>query len=151
MTRGRSASSSQPLRRDEEPGGGESVFVLGGVRSGRKGLRSAKVGCVSEGMMVGGPRIALPREPIGDFCRRHQIRKLALFGSVLREDFRPDSDVDVLVEFEPGHTPGLAFFAMQEELSTLLGRRVDLNTPGFLSRYFRDRVVAEAAVQYERR
>jgi predicted nucleotidyltransferase len=76
------------------------------------------------------------------------VRRLALFGSVLRDDFHPESDVDVLVEFEPGHVPGLAFFAMQDELSAILGRKVDLNTPGFLSRYFRDEVLAEAETQY---
>ena len=93
--------------------------------------------------------IPIPREQIEAFCRRHHIRKLSLFGSVLREDFRPDSDVDVLVEFEPGHVPGLAFFGMQEELSTLLGRTVDLHTQGFLSRYFRNDVLQNATVQYE--
>ena len=93
-------------------------------------------------------RIRIDREKIAGFCRRHYIRRLALFGSVLREDFRPESDIDVLVEFQPGHVPGLAFFAMEEELSTLLGRRVDLNTPEFLSRYFRDEVLAEAETQY---
>jgi predicted nucleotidyltransferase len=67
---------------------------------------------------------------------------------VLRQDFRPDSDVDVLVEFEPEHVPGLEFFAMEEELSEILGRKVDLNTPGFLSPRFRDQVLAEAEVQY---
>jgi predicted nucleotidyltransferase len=93
-------------------------------------------------------KIAIPQERVRDFCRRHHIRKLALFGSVLRDDFRPDSDVDVLVEFEPGRTPGLAFFGMEIELSEILGRKVDLNTAGFLSKYFRDRVLAEAEVQY---
>ena len=93
-------------------------------------------------------RIAFDRATIADFCRRHHIRKLALFGSVLRHDFSDDSDVDVLVEFDPEHIPGLAFFAMQRELSELLGRKVDLNTPNFLSRYFRDQVLAEAEVQY---
>ena len=93
-------------------------------------------------------RIELPKEKIADFCRRHRIRKLAVFGSALREDFRPDSDLDVLVEFDPEHTPGLAFFAMEQELSEVLGRKVDLNTPQFLSRYFRDKVLAEAEVQY---
>jgi predicted nucleotidyltransferase len=93
-------------------------------------------------------RIELPKEKIADFCGRHRIRKLAVFGSALREDFRPDSDLDVLVEFEPEHTPGLAFFAMEQELSEVLGRKVDLNTPQFLSRYFRDKVLAEAEVQY---
>lgn len=92
--------------------------------------------------------IALPRENVADFCRRHHILRLALFGSVLRPDFGPDSDVDVLVEFEPGHVPGLEFFAMEAELSEILGRRVDLNTPGFLSRYFRDDVLRAADVIY---
>jgi predicted nucleotidyltransferase len=81
-------------------------------------------------------------------CRRHHIRRLAVFGSVLRADFRPDSDVDVLVEFAQGRTPGFAFFGIQEELSELVGRRVELHTPGFLSPYFRDRVRAEAKVLY---
>ncbi len=92
--------------------------------------------------------ITLPRAEIADFCRHHHVRRLALFGSVLHGGFRPDSDVDVLVEFEPGHTPGLRFFAMQDELSRLLGRRVDLNTPQCLSKYFRDDVLAEAEVIY---
>ena len=74
--------------------------------------------------------------------------KLALFGLVLRDDFRPESDVDVLVEFKPGHVPGLAFFSMEEELSEILGNKVELHTPQFLSRYFRDKVVADAEIQY---
>ncbi len=69
-------------------------------------------------------RIAVPRERVADFCRRHHVRRLALFGSVLRDDFGPDSDVDVLVEFQPGHVPGLAFFAMQDELAEILGRPI---------------------------
>ena len=94
-------------------------------------------------------RLALDAAQIEAFCRRHHIRKLALFGSVLRDDFRPDSDVDVLVEFEPGHVPGLSFFSMEAELSEILARKADLNTPQFLGRYFRDEVEAEAEVQYE--
>ena len=93
-------------------------------------------------------KIAVPKEQIAEFCRRHHIRRLALFGSVLRHDFRPDSDVDVLVEFKPGKTPGWAFFAMQDELSELLGRSVDLNTPMCLSPYFRNEVVKEAEAVY---
>ncbi len=89
------------------------------------------------------------REKIAAFCRTHHIRRLALFGSVLRDDFRPDSDVDILVEFEPGKVPGLAFFAMQRELSGILGRKVDLNTPQCLSRYYRDKVQAEAEAVYD--
>jgi predicted nucleotidyltransferase len=94
------------------------------------------------------PRLTIDRERISEFCRRHHIRRLALFGSVLRADFGPASDVDVLVEFEPDHVPGLAFFTMQQELSTLIGRPVDLNTPGFLSRYFRESVLKEAEPLY---
>jgi predicted nucleotidyltransferase len=93
-------------------------------------------------------KIDIPKDKITAFCRKHHIRKLALFGSVLRKDFRPGSDVDVLVEFEQGHVPGLAFFSMEEELSKILGYKVDLNTPQFLSRYFRDAVIEEAEVQY---
>ncbi len=92
--------------------------------------------------------IELPEEKVAAFCRRHHIQKLSLFGSVLREDFRPDSDVDVLVEFEPGKVPGLAFFGIENELSRLLGRTVDLNTPRSLSRYFRAQVLAEARPVY---
>jgi hypothetical protein len=95
-------------------------------------------------------RISVDPQRIAVFCRKQHIRRLSLFGSVLREDFGPDSDVDVLVEFEPGHVPGLAFFAMERELSEILGRAVDLNTPGFLSPYFRDQVLAEAQAQYVR-
>jgi hypothetical protein len=93
-------------------------------------------------------RISANQETLADFCRQNHIRRLAFFGSVLREDFSPDSDVDVLVEFEPGYIPGLSFFRMQDELSQILGRKVDLNTPHSLSRYFRDLVLAEAEVQY---
>ena len=98
--------------------------------------------------MSGKVRIEVPRDQIIDFCQRHHIRKLSLFGSVLRDDFGSDSDIDVLVEFEPGHVPGFAFFGMEEELSKILGRKVDLNTPNFLSRYFRKRVMEQAEVQY---
>ena len=94
--------------------------------------------------------LQIDRTRIAEFCRKHHVRKLAFFGSVLREDFRPDSDIDTLVEFEPEHIPGLAFFAMEAELSEMLGRKVDLNTPQFLSPHFRGKVEAEAEVQYER-
>lgn len=96
-------------------------------------------------------RIQIDRKTVAEFCRRHHIRKLSLFGSVLRDDFRPESDVDILVEFEAGHTPGWEFFDMGEELSQLIGRKVDLNTAGFLSRYFRQQVLAEAETQYDQR
>ena len=98
--------------------------------------------------MPGRARIPVPHERIADFCRRHHIRRLALFGSVLRDDFRADSDVDVLAEFEPGQTPGFAFVRVQDELSQILGRRVDLRTPNELSKYFRDEVLAEAEELY---
>ena len=92
--------------------------------------------------------VSVDDETIAAFCRRHHIRRLALFGSTLHGDSTVDSDLDVLVAFEPDHVLGLAFFAMEAELSELLGRKVDLNTPGFLSPYFRDQVLAEAEVRY---
>jgi hypothetical protein len=95
--------------------------------------------------------LKIPREQIADFCQRHHIRRLSLFGSILKDHFGPDSDIDVLVEFEQGHTPGLAFFGMERELSEILGHKVDLNTSGFLSPYFRKKVLAEAEVQYVQR
>ncbi|MEW5960273.1 MAG: nucleotidyltransferase family protein [Chloroflexota bacterium] len=93
--------------------------------------------------------LTIPQDEIAAFCRRHHIRQLALFGSVLREDFQADSDIDVLVEFEPNHIPGLAFFAMEDELAQILGREVDLNTPQFISPYFRKQVQAQAEVIYD--
>jgi uncharacterized protein len=93
--------------------------------------------------------IQISQDRITEFCRRHHIRKLSLFGSILRNDFGPDSDIDVLVEFEPGKTPGFAIVTLQQELSNLMGgRTIDLRTPYELSRYIRDRVLAEALVQY---
>ena len=101
-------------------------------------------------MMNNEIQIDILRENIAEFCQKHHIRKLSLFGSVLREDFRPESDVDVLVEFEPGHVPGFIRLASMElELSKLFGgRKVDINTAQCLSRYFRDEVVRIAEVQY---
>ncbi|MFH1741276.1 MAG: nucleotidyltransferase family protein [bacterium] len=93
--------------------------------------------------------VEIPKDKIAEFCRQRHIRKLSLFGSILRDDFRPDSDIDVLVEFEPGTRVGLRFFTIERELSELIGREVELNTPGFLSKYFRDEVMAEAEVQYD--
>ncbi len=91
----------------------------------------------------------MPGEALAAYCRKHHVRRLALFGSVLRDDFRPDSDVDVLVEFEPGaHTGLLKLAEMELELSAMLGRKVDLRTPGELSRYFRDDILASAEVQF---
>jgi predicted nucleotidyltransferase len=93
-------------------------------------------------------KIQIDRKKIAEFCHRHHVRKLSLFGSVLRDDFGPDSDVDVLVEFETGCVPGLSFLSMEEELSKILGRKADLNTSGFLSPYFREQVLSEAEVHY---
>jgi predicted nucleotidyltransferase len=95
-------------------------------------------------------RIPVDKKSIAEFCQRNRIRRLALFGSVLREDFHPESDIDVLVEFEPAHVPGLLGIArMERELSAIFGgRKVDLRTPEDLSRYFRQNVLREAEVQY---
>ncbi len=94
-------------------------------------------------------KLNIPRERIVSFCQKHHIRKLSLFGSVLRDDFSSESDVDILVEFEDGYTPGFTFFTMQDELSKILGRSVDLCTPAFLSRYFRREVMQTAEPAYE--
>jgi uncharacterized protein len=93
--------------------------------------------------------IVIDPAQIAAFCQRHHICKLALFGSILREDFTDASDVDFLVEFQPGKTPGFAIVRMENELSALLnGRKADLRTPNELSRYFRDRVLSEALTLY---
>jgi len=92
--------------------------------------------------------ISVSREQLAEFCRRHNIKRLALFGSALRADFRDTSDLDILVEFKLGHEPGLAFFQIEAELAALFGRDVDLNTPDFLSPYFRDEVLSEASDLY---
>jgi hypothetical protein len=95
------------------------------------------------------PKIDIPEEKIADFCRRHHIQKLSLFGSVLSDEFGPESDVDVLVEFEPDHVPGLALIRIQDELSALLGgRQIDLVTPKFINQRIRKQVEAQARVQY---
>jgi hypothetical protein len=94
-------------------------------------------------------RIPVDEAKIGDFCRRHHIRRLSFFGSVLRDDFRPESDVDVLVEFEASYPVGFIRLAgMEIELSEILGRRADLRTQAELSRYFRQEVVDSAELQY---
>src|SRR5437764_11304127 len=95
------------------------------------------------------PHISIDRETLAEFCRKHYMKRLAIFGSALRDDFRPDSDVDVLVEFQPGHVPGLDFIRMERELSGLLhGRRVDLVTPKFLNLRIREQVLREAEPLY---
>jgi uncharacterized protein len=92
--------------------------------------------------------VDIDRDKIAKFCRRHHIESLKLFGSILRDDFGPESDVAFLVEFEEGQTPGWNFFSMQEDLARIIGQRVDLNTPGCLSKYFRDQVLSEAHALY---
>jgi predicted nucleotidyltransferase len=95
------------------------------------------------------PHISIDTKSVSAFCRRHHITRLSLFGSVLRDDFHADSDVDVLVEFEPGHVPGLDFVAIERELSNLLqGRRVDLVTPKFLNPRIREHVLTTAEPLY---
>ena len=96
-------------------------------------------------------KIAVPRDKIADFCRRNHIHRLAFFGSVLRADFSPESDVDVLVEFEPGSRVGMIGLAgMEIELSRLLDRRAELHTVNGLSPHYRDNVLQTAEVGYER-
>ena len=98
-------------------------------------------------------QISTQKDKIAEFCKKHHIMRLAIFGSALRNDLGPESDLDILVDFEPGRTPGFfKLFEMEEELSRLFGaRKVDLRTPQDLSRYFRDKVVEGAEVQYVRR
>ena len=99
---------------------------------------------------MGRTQIRIPKDQIAEYCKRNRVRRLSLFGSVLREDFGPDSDVDVLVEFEPGTRIGLIRLSgLEIELGNIVGRKVDLNTPGFLSKYFRDQILTEADVQYD--
>ena len=94
-------------------------------------------------------KIKLNKAEITEFCRRNKIIKLSLFGSSLRDDFNPGSDVDILVEFDPQARIGLMkLVGMEIELSEIIGRKVDLNTPGFISKYYRDKVLAESEVQY---
>ena len=93
--------------------------------------------------------ITIPKDKITEFCKRNHIRKLSLFGSALNGNLRPDSDINLLVEFDPEHIPGLFDLArMEGELTNMLGRKVDLRTAGDLSRYFRDEVIKTAEVQY---
>ena len=89
--------------------------------------------------------VNFPHDAIAEFCRRNGVSRLSLFGSILRDDFRPDSDVDVLVEFLPDRTPTLFSIArIEADLCDLIGRKIDLKTPRELSRYFRDKVIAQA-------
>ena len=98
---------------------------------------------------MNGIHIEAPKEKLAEFCKKHHIAMLSFFGSVLRDDFTPESDIDVLVQFEPGRAPGLIRLSgMEIELSNILGRKVDMNTPRSISGYFRDKVMREAMVQY---
>lgn len=110
---------------------GRMVSENEGVTEGIPHREVARVLRVSQGKLT-------------EFCRSHGISRMRLFGSVLREDFGPDSDIDILVEYAPDRTPGLDFFTQQDKLAEILGRRVDLHTPASLSRYFRDEVLREA-------
>lgn len=94
--------------------------------------------------------VQIDKNAVDAFCERYHVRKLAIFGSVLRDDFRPDSDVDVLIDFVPGTKVGLKFIDLQDELTAMFGRKVDLNTPGFLSPRIREKVTKQAEVIYER-
>jgi uncharacterized protein len=98
-------------------------------------------------------KITIDKNKIAEFCKKHHIQRFSIFGSALRHDFNPESDIDVLVDFEPGHVPSLfKLFEMEEELSKIFGeRKVDIRTPQDLSRYFRDKVMEEAEVQYVQR
>jgi hypothetical protein len=94
-------------------------------------------------------RIPIDRDKLADLCRKHHIRKLSFFGSVLRDDFQPGSDIDVLVEFEPGQVIGFRIFRIEEELSQLLGgHKVDMINPKYINRRLKGRILATAQVQY---
>ncbi len=93
-------------------------------------------------------RVYIPTGEIAEFCRRNRVRRMALFRSVIRDDFTPQSDVDVLVEFEPGYAAGFVFFQMRRELTAMLGREVDMHTAASLSPYFRQEVLDEAEEIY---
>ena len=126
-----------------DPAGGNMRLIW---RRGTRRLLVAKYRYHDAKMGFDLNKVAL--DAITQFCRKHHIRRLAVFGSALRSDFAPDSDLDILVEFETGKTPGLAFFTIQRVLSEMLGRKVDLHTPSGLSKYFRDQVLREAKDLY---
>ena len=93
-------------------------------------------------------KIPIPEKQLAEICRKQHIKRLSFFGSFVRDDFGPDSDIDILVEFAKGMVPGLKFFSIQRELTELFGRQVDLNTPESLSPFYRDNILDEAKVLY---
>lgn len=95
--------------------------------------------------------LRIPSKEIESFCQMHHIRSLAIFGSFARNDSKPDSDIDILVEFEPGHIPGFDFFLLEVELSKILGRKVDLQTANFLSPAIRHSALSDAVTVYEQK
>lgn len=98
---------------------------------------------------MGEVKLEIPRDRLADLCRRHHIRRLSLFGSVLRDDFGPDSDIDVLLEFQSGTPVGFRFFDVERDLSALFrGRKVHIVNPKYLNRHLRDRILASAQLQY---
>ena len=100
--------------------------------------------------MTYSPENKISKDKLADFCKKNHIRKLSIFGSAVRGDLQPSSDIDLLVEFEQGLTPGLfSIIRMEMELTEMLGRKVDLRTPEDLSQYFRDEVVRNAELQYQ--
>jgi predicted nucleotidyltransferase len=124
-------------------------IFLGAVKPIYWGIPTRSVlffACYNHGMYLDG---LLSSPQIKNFCHKHHIRQLSFFGSVVRDDFGPQSDIDVLVEFEPGHTPGFDFFLMEAELSQTLERKVDLQTLDFLSPEIRGSVLSEAVPAYE--
>jgi predicted nucleotidyltransferase len=122
-----------------------------GTDSGRRAECRSRRRATMKSMGVALHGVAIPRVDVAQFCARNHISRLSLFGSILTSRFRPDSDIDVLVEFEEGNVPGFLGLAQMElELGAILGRRVDLRTPRELSRYFREEVVSSALLQYER-
>jgi predicted nucleotidyltransferase len=125
-----------------------AIFVQQKARSSSGNAAGASAAIMRAGSAMS-PHLSIDRDAVKAFCRRHHIARLALFGSVLRDDFRPESDVDVLVEFEAGHVPGLRFVTIEREFSELLhGRRVDMVTPKFLNARIRDQVLRTAEQLY---
>ena len=134
------ANKSSPIFSELKSMAAKGIFFVAEPHSRRPASTTSK--------LERHPGIRVPSKQIENFCRRRHITKLSLFGSVLRDDFRPDSDIDVLVEFEPDHIPGWDMVSMENELSSILSRKVDMHTREGLSRYIRDRVEREAEVQY---